>query len=34
MGIQEGAMIVGGIIILGAVIWVGNKIKGNASQKQ
>ena len=35
MGIQEIAMIVGGILLLSGVVWVVNKVsKGSASQKQ
>ena len=35
MGLQEIGMIVAGGIVLGAVIWVANKIsKGNATSKQ
>ena len=36
-GVQEIAMIVGGILLLAAIAWVVNKVnanKGNASQKQ
>ena len=36
MGLQEVGMIVGGVLLLAAIVWVGNKInnKDSASPKQ
>ena len=36
MGVQEIAMVVGGILLLASVVWVANKIgnKNSASSKQ
>ena len=33
MGPQEIAMVVGGIVLLGAVLWIANKVRGGSASK-